>query len=428
MTGGMYSSLRKIDMVIEQDGQRVFVQTDHRDTDEVAADLELSIIFALTRTLAPLRMKDAGAAVVRYVTQGELHPVLAEVLASTGAEVEAVGQRHRIDVAAPRTPAELADCAFGTLGARLLAEHSLSADEAGLVAYAELARAEMVDDEDDTCYWTGVVRLAAVTGEVLRASYGGRWIADPNGYSDIPFVFEPAGDAGMVNPVGKTEKYFMHGDAESPSQLLRAMEDRGGKEGPMLVSIKPSSWGSFGDVVGEPMCSPELCAQADVPFVAYGMDQPNTFAIFMKLGDKPHRLEDVRLPARANLRKVDVTVEKIELDGLSLYAVQGSYFAAEKILDQVFMEAMQEQLGTALLAVAIPEKGRMLVMNAIGDAAKMESFAGLSYGIFRKNAGGRQITPTVFLLDGGKITGVVAAKPPETPPRPKKGFFRRLFS
>lgn len=46
----MYSSLDKIDIVARSpDGRKLLVQTDHREPREIEEDVELSVLFALTR-------------------------------------------------------------------------------------------------------------------------------------------------------------------------------------------------------------------------------------------------------------------------------------------------------------------------------------------------------------------------------------------
>src|SRR5262249_42503136 len=47
----MYCSLDKIDLAATVDGRQVAIQTDHRSGSEIADQLELSILFAMTRVL-----------------------------------------------------------------------------------------------------------------------------------------------------------------------------------------------------------------------------------------------------------------------------------------------------------------------------------------------------------------------------------------
>jgi hypothetical protein len=410
----VYSSLRKIDFVAQApDGRRHLVQTDHRSPAEIEEEPELSTLFALARILLPQRSLHArgdaeGAAVVRYVALGGVHPVIACVVASTGAELEVDGAGSGgVDLAhvATSAPADLADVAFAGLGRRVLERHGLTATEEGLASLERrIGSHGGAPTEDEVGYWTMVAELAAVTGEVIRATIGGRWIDDEHAYADIPFLFR-AGDEGLsVNAVGKAVKFLAHGDSESPRHLLRALEDRATPAGPLLVGLKPSSWGAKDEMVCEPMVDLGHATGADVPLIVYGHDHPNTFAMF-KRGDSMRDLSAMRTEALANLVSVEIEVEKVVLEALTFWIGHGNYFAAEKVLDVPFMQQMHAHIGE-LLAVAVPEKGRLFMANAVADADEIAGFLALARGVFERNEGGRQLSPTVFLVSEGKIVGV----------------------
>lgn len=422
----MYSSLHRVDIVVKREGGgELFVQTDHRTPSEVEEDLDVSVLFALTRSLVPKRNAKSEAS-VRYVCLETMHPSLVEVVASCGAEAESAGKALDLSAVARKAPADLADAAFASLGKRVLARENLPTSEQGLRALVESMAKPPTMDEDEIGYYTAVVELAAATGEVLRETFGGRWVDDPSGFADVPFMFGLAShDGSRLNAVGKSIKYFLHGEAESPVYLLRAAEDTHEEAGPLLVSLKPSDWGMRAEMVQE-LLAPELeSAGADVPLVAYGHDRPNTFAMIKKDAPDTPSLATLREEALRNLRDVPVQIEKVALAELTFYVVYGSYFAGEKILDQPFMHELHERIGAPLLAAAVPEKGRMFVTSALAPASSMLAFIALANGTYSKNEGGRQISPTVFMLSEGRIVGV--AKPGEPEPEPKKGFFGRLF-
>lgn len=411
----VYSSLRKIDFVAQApDGRRHLVQTDHRSPAEIDEEPELSTLFALARILVPQRSEhadaggnsggDAHAAVVRYVALGGVHPVIARVVASTGAELEV--DRDAIDLSdiATSAPADLADDAFAGLGRRVLERHGLTATEEGLATFEKRIDGVPTEEEDEIGYWTAVAELAAVTGEVIRQTIGGRWIDDAHAYADIPFLFRAGDEDLSVNAVGKAVKFFAHGETESPRHLLRALEDRGSPAGPLLVGLKPSSWGARDEMVCEPMVDLRHHMGADMPIIVYGNDHPNTFAMF-KRGDSIRDLGTMRTEALANLASIEIEVEKVELETLTFWIGHGNYFAAEKVLDVAFMQRMHAQIGE-LLAVAVPEKGRLFIANAVADIQQVAGFLALARGVFDRNEGGRQLSPTVFLVSEGVIVGV----------------------
>jgi hypothetical protein len=122
----------------------------------------------------------------------------------------------------------------------------------------------------------------------------------------------------------------------------------------------------------------------DIPLVAYGRDQPNSFAMLSPDNDQAQDLAALRAEALANLAKVEVSVEKVELDALTFWAAH---------------------------AVVAPEKTL--------------AFMALARGAYERNEGGRQLSPTIFLVMDGSVSGIATAAEPE--PK-KKGFFSQLFN
>lgn len=420
----VYSSLHKIDFIAQgPDEQRALVQTDHRTVEEVDADLDLSILFALARIIGPLRTEHGVGAVVRYVALAGLHPALAQVCASTGAVAEV--DRAEVDLSEVERvpPSDLADRAFAGLGQRVLAREALECDESGLAAFESIASGAPSRDEDEIGYWTAVAELAAVTGEVIRAAVGGRWVDDPQGYADIPFMFAAGGAESHwnVNAVGKAVKFLASGETESPRQLLVALRDREAPEGPLLFSLKPSDWSAREQMWCEPLFEVSEQIGADVPILVYGHDRPNTFSMLQR-GGEIRDLAAMRVEALANLARVEIELEKVELEHLTFWVGHGDYFAAEKILDVELMKRMHDVMGK-LIAAAVPEKSRLFLTSAIADVETIGAFIRLVRGVHDRDEGGRHLSPTVFLVSEGRIVGI--ARPdddePSDPPTPGLG-------
>jgi hypothetical protein len=424
----VYSSLTKIDIVAERDGVRHFVQTDHRGTEEVDAELEISTLFALARTIGPRRMIEEGAAptVVRYVALGGLHPAIARVLAATGAEAEVEGKQVALDGVARVPAADLADQAFAALARRVADREQLALDEGGLEALEELTAGAPSVQDDEITYWTTVAELAAVTGEVLRTRFGGRWVDDPRCLADIPFVFRIDGGERLLNAVGKAVKFLDAGKRESPRQLIVMADDASVPHGPLLFTLKPARWPGAAETVWEPLVPDLEKTGADIPIIVYGEDKPSSFAIYVREG-REDDLADLRRRALENLTQVEVAIEDFELDGVSFIVVQGSYYAGEKILDVAFMRQLHARLRTKILAAAMPRKNELLVTNAVVQPRTMLAFLAIVQGTHDNPDGGPPISPTTFLVQDGKVVGVAAPHDEAQAPEPKKGFFRRLF-
>ncbi|MBK9036825.1 MAG: hypothetical protein IPL61_37175 [Myxococcales bacterium] len=318
--------------------------------------------------------------------------------------------------------ADLADAALTTIAQRVMGERGLALDEDGLEALLATLPAAPAHDDDELGYYTAVVELAAVTGAVLRAQFGGRWVDDPRQMSDIPFVFALSRDGGFTNVVGKAQKYFRYGDHESPVQLLRAAEDLGRDAGPLLFTLKPSGWEPATTMICAPIATGLDATGADVPLMVFGHDRPNTFAMMTR--DAPEADPPAALRERAlrNLAEVEVQVDTLELGAVSVRVVHDSYFAAEKILDQAFLRRLHAELACELLAVAVPAKSRLLVTRGVASVEAIGAFMTVVRGIYDEDEGGRQLSPTVFLVSDGAIVGVASATAPK-----KRGFWARLF-
>jgi hypothetical protein len=221
----------------------------------------------------------------------------------------------------------------------------------------------------------------------------------------------------LSNVIDKVQRFLAHGELQSPRHLLRALEDTG-TEGPVLFTLKPAAWASDNEMVCEPLA--ELgTTGADTPFLVYGRDHPNTFAMF-KRGETPRDLDELRREALANLANIEVELEKVELERLTFWVVHGNYFAGEKLLDVAFMTRMHAEIGE-LLAVSLPEKGRLFITNAVADPEAIGGFMSLARGVYERNEGGRRLSPTVFLVSEAKIVGVAQASETTAPERGEAG-------
>jgi len=395
-------------------GQRM-VQTDHREAAEIEAEPEVSVLFALTRVLNARKVASRRPADVPTAIQCmHLHPpppFLQQVIASAGGAVIVDEDTVLPFDGERRDPGELADAAFRALAERVQRTRSVNAstapiDEALLAAIeAELDDEGAPDrEEDEIAYWTRVVELAAVGGELLRARTGGRWIVDPENYADVPFVFT-YGAGGIVNVANKAKKRVDLGPSESVAQLLRIVDDEGSAGRPILT-LKPADW----DGRDEAAMRPLLAGFPESPLVVFANDLPHTVAILTTRGGQQHDLAALEAKALETLRTIDVTIEELEVsEALRLFVVSGDFYACEKLLDGDFMRALEARVGSPLLAAGIPAKGLLLVTNGIVQPETMGGFMAICEGRYEDSAPRERISPAVFLVQEGAVCGVVRA-------------------
>src|SRR5205085_6547380 len=167
----MYSSLHKIDILANTDQGLLCAQTDHRDRSEIEEQREISIIFGVTRMLAPA-LADAKHDRVQYVCMGEPPPFLRELVRACGATLSENGEK------APREPAVAKDVAkveqmshdaLMTLGRAVFARRKLEATAEGLSRLEEIVRDDDQPDleENEISYYESLVELAAAAGVVM---------------------------------------------------------------------------------------------------------------------------------------------------------------------------------------------------------------------------------------------------------------------
>lgn len=438
----MYTTLDRIDIVTKkkEDGRAGYVLTDHRSADEIEAEPELSVLFALTRVSAARAMGEReGGADVSYVCRSAPPGFLREAVVAAGGVVSVDGAEE--PPGASRSVDDITDEAFRGLAARVAAR------DGGVVDALLLERLEDAtlaspprQDDDEGQYWARVLELGALCGELLRAKTGGRWTAARDRDGLFPFAFT-AGN-GTFNVVDRAHRFLDQGESQRPAQLLVMADDVGrADEGPSMLNLKP---GDFPREHG--VCRPLLEAKgpsaARIPLVFVGRDQPNSFA-YLPAGspDADRHFEE----AHANLAKLDLPAVPHDIGGVKVHVVSGDFYASEKILDRAFLRDLQGKLGAELLAAAVPHKGLLLLTDRVVPP-EVAGFVALAAVLHRETRGAPPLSPVVFLVRDGEVVGHIetegkaepakaAALPPRRsapPKRPtarpaKPGFWSRLF-
>lgn len=218
----VFSSLDRVDIVYtDPEGRSRWLQSDHRRPEAIAAEAELSLLFALIRVLNPPRDFPTGEPepVLEYRCQHLPPAFLRAAIAGAGAQL--VTDEPVPYTEEPPDPEALADLGFAALAARVLAERGLPCDLGGL-QQLEQQQPRIDREADEVGHWRAVVSLAAVAGEVLRAQGGGRWALHPSA-GTLPFVYllGPETSPIVVNPLGRAIKLLENGaDADSLAALV----------------------------------------------------------------------------------------------------------------------------------------------------------------------------------------------------------------
>jgi hypothetical protein len=433
----VYSSLGVIDLVVETPEGPLLLQTDHRSCAEIEAEPEISVLFALARVVASRHAMERDEKVVAevvYVCFDAPPGFLIDALASVGGALQlgSGGQRRRLDPARETREAIL-DRALVGLADRVRRRVGLSDPAAALHALeAETLAEPPASDRNAVGYWTRVLELAALGGEVIRLKRPATWVIAE--VSEVPFALELDGEQRILL-ANRAMRFIGDGAHESMFVLLGGLEDAtriaATGEGPILPSLRPRE-----DAVRHSfLWTPLIEAESDaVPVIAYGNDSPTAFGL-MTSPDSDGRLDEVRSAALTNIRAQEVEVEVQETgDGEPVAVVTGSFFATEKLLDPVFMRAQARRLGADVLAVGVPRRGLMLVapVTSPGMLSGMMTLVAHEY----EQGGSRAISPLLLVVQDGEVIGL--ARPSEEPDdsekgepppavRKRPGFFARLF-
>jgi hypothetical protein len=221
----MYASLDRIDLISTgEDGRPWYIQTDHRSAEEIAQTAELSTIFALLRILNAQRMAESRdeQARISYVLSSPPPAFFIPVIAAAGAQAQiGLGEPEAPPAEVPALD-ELLQEAFAALAERTAADHRVPLSMDGLAALELELTAEPLDAEEDTIgYWTTVVALGALAGEVMRTANGGHWAAGGRGTLPIILSTRFNGEDATVNPLGKAIKLLANGEEDSLVPLAR---------------------------------------------------------------------------------------------------------------------------------------------------------------------------------------------------------------
>lgn len=415
----MYCSPDTIDIVAEGPEGKVAVQVDHRNTDEIEAALDASVLLAMARVLqARSHVGADGRPIVKvvYVASQEPPPALCEALAACGAElaVGGVGSMRALPPAGASV-AVLADRAFAGLAARVSLRCGLTEPVAVLRALeAEILAERPVLDDDPERYWLCVLELMAVAGAFARGKYGCAWVhseASP----DLPFGLRLSASHDAY-PVNRARRFLADGEASSMFALVATIDDlaAGATRGPLMPCLRSRV---EAEELGQRFRRLLDLDDDSVPVIIYGHDGEHAMVWLTDDGD----LDQRHAEAIANLGAVTVRVDELEAGGVTLCRVSDSFFATEKLLDVAFMQTLHARLGSERLIAGIPCRWALLVA-APAAAGVLSELVDAHHA----EAGTTAITRTLFSVHRGMVEAVVAVdQPPAAPPR--KSFLRTLF-
>jgi hypothetical protein len=379
------------------------------------------VLFALVRMCNAKRYKSEDRPVVIYASAGEGVPAfIEEAVAAAGGLLASKGDlTGQSPAPTSATVGELADRAFRGLADRVQRRlGAVDATTALRVLEAEILAALPTQEADETRYWTCVLELSALTGEVLRAAHPGTWIEYES--PDLVFAFSRGRD-NVALITNRAQRFINDGDpGESMFLLVASAEElRTGSDADrkLMPSLRSRAEATELKIVFQPLFH-DPAEPVDVPVIAYGHDTPSAFSLTRASGGED--ITALHAEALRNLASEEATVESIDVGGRAVLIVSNGYYAAEKLLDVAFMRTLHERLGEYIAAV-VPRRGLLAAAGFVDT----RSFAVLHDLAVRESSGSRRISDVVLLVRDGSVVGI--ARPSDAPPRKKPGWLGRLF-
>jgi hypothetical protein len=218
----MYSSLQKpADIMAKlKDGRSIYVLSDHRSFAEIESDLDLSVAFALVRTINAGRFARAsgGHYLVVYSTRERPPDRMVQAIVSAGGVLE-VNHVEQPFIGSPMDTTALIDEALRGMGQADAARTGKPLTLEGLKALqAEYASWTPKLEDDEIAYWSSVMHLGAFAGEVLRGAKGGGWaVTEEFDRLDIPiiYVYETAELSAELFLLSKVMKFLENPQEDS---------------------------------------------------------------------------------------------------------------------------------------------------------------------------------------------------------------------
>lgn len=356
------------------DGRATFVARDDRSAEEIAETRHLSTLVAICRVVRgrfAIKERHAGSGVVIYATRGVAPSFLVDAVSAAGGIVFD-GAREHTSRAPLATTVQLdaAFCDLASVVRRRVKERTLAG---ALDVLEHEVRRRALTPADPVGWWTAIIELTALAGEVVREVRPGRWVEMPN--ERLPVALE-LGKGEQLMPA-KLAQAIAEGSTVSLRSLIdivkppppkptraptaRPVEDVPGFARPMpllcdrnAVPLDRMSWSRL---------LPEELETLDMPVIVYVDDRAEAIAWPQDLGPPTPQLER---SARANLAQQAFELTAMPLPFGKVVIVTGGFYGAEALLDPATMEKVRAELsGTELMLVAVPARGHLVAIDGV---------------------------------------------------------------
>jgi len=341
------------------DGRVTLVAGDDRGPDAIASTRPLSTLIAVSRVVRGRRVieeRHGGRGVIVYTCRHAPEYLVDAVTAAGGIVFD--GAR---ELTSPRPLALTVqlDAAFLDLASAVRRRLDARGFDAALDALEHEVRQRAPTAEDPEAWWTSILELAAVAGELVRADRPGRWIEAPT--MRLPLALD----------LGRGNHMF-------PAQLAQTIVEGGGGSLRALVGLsrqatEPTPSGRAMVVlcartavpIDRLSWAPLVPAEADdpeLPVVVHVEDRGEAITWPMDRGPPSAELH---ARAIANLAETAFEITPLELPFATIAVVTGDFYAAESVLVPARMDEVRRSLGgPTTMLIGTPARGHLVAIDA----------------------------------------------------------------
>ncbi|MBA3453549.1 MAG: hypothetical protein H0T42_10690 [Deltaproteobacteria bacterium] len=345
------------------DGSGMVVIRDERTTSAILETRPLSTLIATSRVIrsraAIARLHDGRGTIVYHCS--EIPPsFLVDAVSAAGGVVFAAGREH-VNRTALATTVQL-DGAFVDLATSVRRRFKVSNAGDALDVLEHQLRRRPIGKDDVVAWWTAMVELAALAGELVRADRPARWIEAPD--QRLPLGLD-LGAAGTIVP-GAMAQTLLEGGVGSMRSLVQLTQaaawvatGAAGRSLPMLCNrhATPLDRIHWSPLLTEQVDSP------DVPVIAWVEDHDSAIHWPRGSGEPPPEL---RIRALANLGQIEVELAPMKMPFGTMAVVSGDFFAAEMLLHPPTMRRIAAAIGgTQTMLVGTPARGYLFAVDAL---------------------------------------------------------------
>lgn len=418
----MFADLETTDIQYrDQEGRRVSVQTEHRDTTTLEEDAPRSAMFALARVLGPLLSEDPPDR-LEYGFAFAPPPALQRLVEAAGAVVLLDNEPlSPLQTPSPDAVLVAVGDAMQALGEAVIARHEVARTGQGLEALeAQLAqnRSDFEASSAEQRY-TAQLELAAAASVVILAEMDGSWVLDVAFQEPFPFTLDV--DGHRPNLFGRAARFYAESAEEGPSGLLGVLQDAQPSDGLIMPLLRPASTGQLGTMLGKPLIETTEVPD-DLPHIYLAEDRPSSVSYINR--EDAEAFDLLLTASLENLRRTPVDVSRLD-DEPPMYLLEG-FYGPSKLLDLPLLSDLADRLNATHLWVGVP--GRELAIVTAEDPEWAQVFVDFMQRTYDQQLESQRVSPRVMVADPAK--GVVGwlELTVQAPSSSPSGWWKKMWS